>query len=392
MFGLSRPERRAANQYDSTMRMIAQQRLHPTYAGVAANYEDMLTVPAVWKSLQLTAGTISTMKVCAYRDGSDERTELSTLPALLRSPSGMVPREDWVFQNIESMIMHGDAIGRIVARDGRFFPSQVEMVDPRTVTMRKRDDGTWQWFFDRKPVPDDEVWHVPGRPQLGSPFGFGLIEFMAQVAGISLAGRKYEAQWFGDGAHPTLIYTPPTDPGLSGAEAIKEKLRAITRGNREPLVTAPGTVVAPFQSNPTDSSLIESMRANAADIAHFFGVPPELVGGSSGDSMTYSNVEARVLDLLAFAVQYWMTKLENALSRSLPQPIYVRFDEDDIVRTDLKTKVDTLVAEVKGGIRTPNEARKVRDLPALEGGDALVSAGSSPIRVAVDPPVGSSSQ
>jgi HK97 family phage portal protein len=284
----------------------------------------------------------------------------------------MVSLEDWVFQNVESMIMHGDAIGRIVARDARFQPSQIEMVDPAVVTIKKRDDGLYDWYFDRQLVPADEVWHVAGRPRLGSPFGYGLIEFMAQTAGVSLAARKYEAQWFGDGAHPTLIYEPPTDPGPTGAQAIKEKLLAITRGNREPLVTAPGTKVSPFQANPTDSALLEAMRANAADVAHFFGVPPELVGGSSGDSMTYSNVEARVLDLLAFAVQYWMTKLEKALSRVLvPQPLYAKFNEAAISRTDLRTKVETLATEVKSGIRTPNEARKVLDLPSLPGGDDL---------------------
>jgi HK97 family phage portal protein len=373
MFGLSRVEKRAGNQYDTAMRALTGQRLYPTYAGVAANYADMLTIPAVWKSIQLTAGIVSVMPIDAYRDRDDSRTEVRPTPKLLVEPSAFLPLEDWIFQAIESMIMHGDVIGRIVQRDGRMSPTQIELVDPAAVTIKRRPDGDYDFYFDRVLIPRDEVWHVPGRPRLGTPFGFGLIEFMAQTAGVALAARKYEAQWFGDGAHPTSILRPATDPGPAGAQLLKDRLLGIMRGNREPLVLPPGTDLQSLQTNPVEAALLEAMRANANDIAHFFGVPPELVGGTSGDSMTYSNVEARVLDLLAFAVQYWMTKLEKALSRSLwPKPLYVKFNEGAITRTDLRTKVETLVAEVRGGLRTPNEGRRLLDLPALPGGDDLV--------------------
>ncbi len=370
MFGMSRPEQRA-DQWDQTVRALRQHRYQPTYAGLAASYNDMLSIPAVWKSLQLTAGIVSVMPIDAYRDVDDERTELKQLPPLLRRPSGLVSREDWIFQNIESMVMHGDAFGRVAQRDGRLFPSQIELVDPAIVTIKKRPDGLFDYFFDRKLIPADDVWHVAGRTRLGSPFGIGLIETMAQTAGIALAARKYEAQWFGDGAHPTAIIRPSVDPGPEGASRLKERLMSIVRGNREPLILPPNTDFETLQETPVNSALLEALRANATDIANFAGVPPELVGGSSGDSMTYSNVEARVLDLLAFGVQFWMVKLENALSRVLPQPVFVKFNEAAVIRTDIKTKVDTLVAQVAGGIITQNEARKPLDLPAMPGGDVL---------------------
>lgn len=372
MFGLSRPERRGSDQFESTIRGLYERRLMSSYSGVSASYDDMLAVPAVAKALMLTAGIVSVMPIDAYRNIEDERTELRTLPRLLREPSGVLSLEDWVFQNLESMIMHGDAVGRIVARDARMFPTQIEMVDPAVVTVKvDKTTRAVQWFFDRQPVPSDDVWHVPGRPRLGSQFGIGLIETMMQTAGIALATRKYEAQWFGDGAHPTSILRPSVDPGPVGAEALKNKLLSIARGNREPLVLPVGTEFESFQENPVNSALLDAMRQNATDIAHFFNVPPELVGGASGDSMTYSNVESRILDLLAFGVQYWMVKLEKALSRALPQPIYVKFNEAAVTRTDLRTKVETLVAQVAGGIITQNEARKPLDLPAMPGGDVL---------------------
>lgn len=371
MFGLSRLERRD-DQFQATIRAISERRLTPSYSGVTASYDDMLTVPAVAKSLMLTAGIIAVMPVDVYRSRGGERAEVQMVPRLLRQPSAVISLEDWLYQCVESMIMHGDAIGRVVARDARLFPTQIELVDPAVVTIKQdRDTGAAEWWFDRKPVPADEVWHVPGRTRVGARFGVGLIETMLQTAGIALATRKYEAQWFGDGAHPTSIIRPSIDPGPVGAQALKDKILGITRGNREPLVLPPNTEFETLQENPVNSALLEAMRANATDIAHFFNVPPELVGGASGDSMTYSNVESRILDLLAFGVQFWMVKLEKALSRTLPQPMYVKFNEAAVTRTDIRTKVDTLVAQVKGGIMTQNEARKPLDLPEMPGGDVL---------------------
>jgi len=374
MFGLSRVERRD-DQYTATMRQLSQQRIQPTYAGVSARYQDMLSIPAVWKSLQLTAGIISVMPLDGYTKRAGEVVELDPAPRLLVSPSATVPLEDWVFQNIESMIMHGDAIGRIVSFDRLGYPTQVEMVDPVCVTVKvDKSSGRIDWYFDRVRIPTDEVWHVPGRPKLGSQFGLGLIEYMCQAAGISLAARKYEAQWFGDGAHPTSIIEPASDPGVVGAQTLKDKVMGITRGNREPLVVPTGTKVTSFQETPVNSALLEALRANSTDLAHFFGVPPELVGGASGDSMTYSNVEARVLDLLAFAVQYWMVKLEKALGRAMPARQYAKFNEAAVIRTDQETKVKTLVLSTSGGITTPNEARRPLELPPIEGGDTLRTA------------------
>lgn len=371
MFGL-RVEQRA-DQWEATLKSLHDRRLAPSYAGVVAGYDEMTSIPAVWKSLLLTAGVISVMPVDAYRDLEDERSELRTLPRLLREPSAYVSFQDWVFQVVESMIMHGDAIGRIVQRDARMNPTQIEIVDPKIVSIKKNaSTGTYDWYLDRQFVPEYDIWHLPGRPKLGSQFGVGLVEKMAQTAGVAIAARKYESQWYADGAHPTSIIRPETDPGAAGAQALKDKILSIVRGNREPLILPPNTEFDTLQADPVTSALLDAMRHNSTEIAHFVGIPPELVGGSTGDSMTYSNTEGRVLDLLTFGVQYWMSKLEDKLSKTLnPKPVYVKFDENYIKRTDVRTKIETLIAQVGGGLLTQNEARNVLDYPSLPGGDVL---------------------
>ena len=128
----------------------------------------------------------------------------------------------------------------------------------------------------------------------------------------------------------------------------------------------------PFQTTPADSEIGDVLMTTATQIATFFLFPPEQVGGSTGSSMTYSNVEQQQISLMQRAVRYWMRKLELSLSRAVrPEAIYAKFDENDMVRTDLKTKFDAIIAATGGPFLTPNEGREMDDRAPVDAGDAL---------------------
>ena len=67
-----------------------------------------------------------------------------------------------------------------------------------------------------------------------------------------------------------------------------------------------------------------------------------------------------------------MRKLERSLSRAVrPVAIYAKFDENELVRTDLKTKFDAIIAATGGPFLTPNEGREMDDRPPMVDGDVL---------------------
>jgi HK97 family phage portal protein len=163
-----------------------------------------------------------------------------------------------------------------------------------------------------------------------------------------------------------------------GAEALKTKIEQMMR-SRRPVVIPQDVEIKPWGgSTPQDAQLVDLLRNNSTDVAMFYLVPPELVGGVTGDSMTYSNVDARVLNLLVFGVSYWLHKLEASLSRSIPRDRYVKANESAIIRTDVMTRTNVLASEIQNGIRTRNEARALLDLAPLPGGDDLTGSAPAP--------------
>lgn len=345
------------------------------WAGVPVTSDSALEIPAVAACVHAIAGSVSTLSLCGYREMSDDSHQEipdRNLPRLWREPSAEMSPEDWIYRHLQAQMLDGAAWGRIVARDGRLSPSQVELVPADVVTFTRASDGLLQFRFDGQQVPAEDVWCVTGIPSRTGLFGVALSERMRHPISVQIAARQYVAQFFRDGAHPTAIIESEVDPGIQGAKDLKSRLMGIVRGNREPLFVPKGTRLSPYQSTPDQSKVVEILRESANDIATFLLMPHERVGGSTGDSMTYSNVEQQQIQMLVNSVRFWMSKLERALSRAVaPQAIYAKFDENDFIRTDLKSKVDAIVAATGGPFLTPDEGRAMDDRPPIAGGDVL---------------------
>jgi HK97 family phage portal protein len=334
-----------------------------------------LKVPAVSACVHAIAGSVSSLDLHGYRsDASGELVDLDRLPRLWRDPSADMPFEDWVYRSLQAMMLDGVSWGRIVARDARLSPTQVELVPADVVSVRRdRTSGEVTIRFDGQPVPSADVWRVVGIPARDTLFGVALSERCAAPLQVQIAARQYLADWFASGAHPTSVVTLEANPGAAGAAEFKQRLMSIMRGSREPLVVPKGTTIAPFQAPPADSAVADALKQSATDLAVFFLAPPELAGGSTGDSMTYSNVEQQQILLLQRAVRFWMVKLERALSRAVaPQQIRCRFDENDLVRTDLKTKFDAITQAVGGPWLSVDEGRHMDDRAPMQGRDVDV--------------------
>lgn len=365
------PERRAVSESELVFRAMRDIRLEAGTLAFTRN--DAMRVPAVFACEHGIAGPVSTLTLEGYRSVDGAPVPLARLPRLWREPSAELSLHDWVYSALLAMMSDGRAWGRIVATDPAGSPTQIELVPDEAVRV-ERDKATGRWAFtiDKTPVPAEQVWWCPGVVTPAHPFGVSMIDLASDAIALQIAARRYLLTFFRDGAHPSAVLQTDANPGQQGAQELKDRLRAATRGNREPLVLPAGVRLTPFQVGPADAAVNEVLRISATDIATFFLTPPELAGGSTGESLTYSTVEGQQILVLQRAIRFWMTKLERKLSATVaPAAIYAKFDENDLVRTDLKTKFDAIIAATAGPFLTPNEGREMDDRRPIPDGDAL---------------------
>jgi len=128
---------------------------------------------------------------------------------------------------------------------------------------------------------------------------------------------------------------------------------------------------------PDDASASASLRKmTIEEAAMLFGIPPELVGVRPGN---YSNVQAfrevEYVDVLGS----WVTNLEAAFNLGLDaagllDPLeYVEANVESRLKGAFEEQAQVLSSSVGAPWMTRNEARARQNLPAIEGGDEIIT-------------------
>jgi HK97 family phage portal protein len=322
---------------------------------------------AVWACVNLIAGSISTLPLAAYRDG--ERDPLPTLPPILRAPSAGWALPDFLFAVLQSLLVEGNAYGLIVDRAGSgLLPSQVELLAAHRVTVTV-EQGAVVYRVDGREVDPADLWHVRAFTTPGNVLGLSPIGHARQAIGLGLGAEQYAAKLFGESAIPSGVLTTEQHIKRQDALDLKEGWKAAHKGRRDIAVLGDGARFQPITIPPEEAQFLETTRANVATIARYFGVQPELIGGESGGSLTYANVEQRALDFLQFCLRPWIVRTELALSALLSSTTTVKFNAAGLVRTDLLTRYQAHESAIRAGWKLRSEVRELEDLAPVAGID-----------------------
>jgi HK97 family phage portal protein len=341
-----------------------------TYAAMPVNPTTAMQHSAVWACVDLIASAISTLPLYAYRRG--DRDPLPDLPPILRQPSATMNPPDWLYAALQSLLLRGNCYGQIVDRAGAgLLPAQVELLAPDTVQVTT-EQGHLVIRVNGEEVDPASIWHVKAYTSAGNVVGLSPIAYARQAIGLGLAAEKFGAQFFGDSGIPTGIITVPQMVTSENASMLKERWAA-TYGrpwsHRNIAVLGGDAKFQPVTIPPEESQFLETTRANVATVARYFRVQPELIGGESGGSLTYANVEQRALDFLQFGLAPWLVRLETAISGLLSSTTTVKFNAGALVRTDLLTRYQAHESAIRAGWKLPSEVRDLEDLPPVAGID-----------------------
>lgn len=334
-----------------------------TQSGVTVTTDAAMRHAALWSSVHLLASTVSTMPVDILGKGAFG-------PALnvIRTPSRLVSRREWVYQAMISLLLNGNAYGVVMARDQNQQPTIIEWADPNvvTVTQIKLFDLP-AYRISGQEVDAADIVHLRAFVRPGSAVGRSPIAYHAEQIGVGLGAQAFGAKWFGDGAHPSAILQnedQTLDPIV--AATVKERFMASLRGRREPVVLGKGWKYQQIQVSANESQFLETMGYTDAQIARIFGPGvAEVLGYETGGSMTYSNREQRTQDLLVFSIQPWLVKFEDAQSKLLPQGMWVKYNFDSLLRADTLTRHQVYQIDRNIGLRSIDEIRALEDEPPL---------------------------
>lgn len=335
----------------------------------------------VWACLRLRAGLLSTFPVDQYRDVLGIRTEMSPKPPILTDPGGTrVSMMKWLMASQVDYDRAGNVVGLIVERSAartKYYPeglpSRIELVPANTAAYYRRPGKADRWRIGNRWYDLHEVYHEANLVVPGLPVGLNPVVYGALAIGEGLAMQQFGLDWFAKGGVPKAkMRNTAKKLGPTERETAKQWL-VDTVQNGDPMVMGADWEYDLIQAETAGTEWLDGRRASAVDVCRYFDTPADLVdaspGGASGGQIRYANMTQRNLQFLIMHMGPLVKQREEALSRLLPMPRYMKFNTDALLRMDPETRQKVLASRIESRLLTNPEARALEDMEPLTDAD-----------------------
>lgn len=364
-------------------------------AGVAVTVDSAKRSAAVYSCMRLIAGAVALLPLPIYErtlDGGRKKIEHELWWLLNESPSPNLTACSFWEWMISAMLMRGDGIAEIL-RDRNGNPVGLMPLPRECVDIQKRDGRLVYFVSDgisTYGLHADDVLHFPGFGFDGCK-GESVIRYAArQAVGTALAADDFAGEFFANGAHPSIVLSYPQGvvPTESQQNYLRDQFseRHTGHGNRQrPLLLVNGGKAEPISLSAEDAQLLETRKFQVIEIARAFGVPPHMIGETSASTSWGSGIEQMSIGFVRYTLGPHLRRIEQELNRKMwpRSPRYfVEFNRDGLLAGDSKTESEVISKSLGGpgaqGWMTVNEARRIKNLPPVPGGDLLTMTNKGP--------------
>jgi len=356
-------------------------------ADVQRSYADLYaSQPAVRACVDFLANAIATTPLHAYQRAGDDRVRLpesNNLVRLLRNPNprttGFRHRRDLA----ADVLTHGNAYEVKVCIDGEIV--SLVRLPPGTVTLLLQNQTDIAGYrvslgFSWMDFPVDDVVHYKLYSPRDSRVGVSPLESLRDVLLEEQGASAWRKDFWANGAQPSMIITRPLDApdwDSDTYDRFLEGLRAAaSRG--KPMVLQEGMTSNPQGAfRPVQTEFVEGRKLTFESVAAVYGLAPQTVGLSDRNlSESHRNLYQDTLppdcELMEDEINLSLVPDVLGYTQTRSNRVFVEYLVEDKLRGSFREQFEAVTAAVGGSWMTPDEARRLYNLPALAGGDRLL--------------------
>lgn len=344
---------------------------------------------AFYRAIMLISSTLASLPLRSLRLNSDGQTEIvNSVFDDPDGPDGQTPFE-WKQSAFIHRLLHGSAFAyKVKSNAGSLV--RLPLLHPYSIcvelpTLAEYQTGTvpigGKWFKitwndgTQQRLTSNEIWEVPG-PSLDGINGLGLIQIARQSIATTLSGDRAAYKLFSKGALISGIATPSDDYDIT--DDLPELRRQINNEMTGP-DNAGGIAIVnrrlnftPWTMTAADAQFLQQRQFQIEEVSRWTGVPPHLLMQTDKQTSWGSGVDEQNRGLGKFVLGPYATGFEQRASRLLASPRWVEFDFVGLERPSADKEIALLLQQTGKPFLTINEARAIRNLPPVEGGDVLI--------------------
>lgn len=350
-----------------------------THAGVNVTEKKALGLPAVWRAVNLIAGTAASLPLHAYRplpQGGRQQVVTGRAADLLETPHpDMTSFELWEMVYTHIALWGNAYLRKLSTPQSGTMAAELWPIHPSRVRVgRTSDVGKKIYSVDGgNEVHDDStLLHIPGFGYDGL-CGLSPIRIARQGMGLALAAEEFGARLFGNGSLATGILQ--TDMTLTREDA--DRLQERWQAKRSGLGNAHSTIVldkgAKFHQlsiPPEDAQFLESRSFQVSEVARMFGVPPHMLMETQKSTSWGTGIEQQSIGFVVYTLNPWLQRVEKRMTKEIkPLKVYAKYSLEGLLRGDSAQRAAFYRAMWEIGAINSNEIRALEDRGPVEGGD-----------------------
>jgi phage portal protein BeeE len=332
--------------------------------GPATNVNDLivgvdgaLSVVSLYAAIRLIADQLAATPLHGYRrlpNGTPQKFDND--PPIL-TPTGGRSIATWKTQVGMSLLTAGNAVGLYGSYGPDGWPTSTIWVDTAFVQCDDIDPANPRYWYMGRPLELGTFIHIPWLVMPGRAWGLSPLKMFKLVFETGMSAQQLAKNFNASGGVPSgHLKNNQREVSQPDAERTKAKFMAAVAG-RQPLVTGNDWDYTAIGLPADELQFVQSLKLTATQIASIYGIAPEDIGGEAAAGLQYSTVEMNQIKLSTNTMRPWYTRIEDGLAASTPRGQYLKFDPDDLLRTDLVTRMNAHQLALGTGVEIQPEAR-----------------------------------
>jgi HK97 family phage portal protein len=355
-------------------------------AGTRVNVSSAIGLAPVWSAVKLISEDVGQLPFKVYKDLGDGQKEEARSHRSWRMlhdrPNSFTTAARFWSTVTVHLLLYGNAF-LLKRRDETDTVVELWILKPSEMTV-KWWPGLGEKTYvhspaqvltggqqDRREYDDDEVLHIMGLSMDGLT-GMSVIEQCRNPLGTAIARDEFEGEFYANGAVLSGLVEMKGRVSDEALKRFKDSFRVLYtgRGKRHGFpVLEDGATLKQVGSPMKDLEFVQAQNMTRTDVAVMFNLPPNKLGGSSGDSLTYATVEMNQTAIAIDAIAPMAHTIAQAVSQDpsiLPQNIFsAEFVLEAMMRADAKSRAEFYKIMSEVGAITQDEIRKRENMPAL---------------------------
>ena len=337
-------------------------------------------VSAVYGCVQAISETVASLPLHLYKRNGDDR-EKATAHPLFAVLHDMANPEMTALECREYLqacvLLRGNAFARIVRRwDGQV--SELWPINPDSMQVRRTSSGLiYEYTKDGvlSRLLSHEVLHLRHRLGDDGILGVSPITAARGVVELAQAEADHGVNTFRNGAKLLGVLKVPGQLKPEQRTAIASSWASQHGGGSNAGRTAileSGVEFSPLSMTLEDASWLEARRFSVEEIARLFRVPLAML--QSSNAANYSNSVEAARHFVTITLKRHLVMWEQAISATLltdagRRIYYAQHSVEGMLRGDATNRAAFYASGIDAGWLLPSEARKLEDLPSVEGID-----------------------